>query len=415
MSDYLDETDAGRRIMARCDELGAISLPGEGVTRLYLTKEHRRAAETLRRWMEDAGMEARIDEVGNVIGRYHSAAGAGPYLLTGSHMDSVINAGRYDGPLGVLTSLDCVAMLNGQRKRLPFGIEVVAFGDEEGARFRTTLAGSRAVTGHYGDDLRAARDGDGVSMMDALKDFGLDPDQIGKAAHRPGDIIGFIELHIEQGPMLEAKDVAVGVVTAISGQSRSVIRLTGTPNHAGTVPMGMRHDPVLAAAEIALALEQIASAHENTVGTVGFVEVKPGLINVIAGGVSMTLDLRSQLDAVRYAAYARFEAEAKAIAERRGVGIEIEAILDLKSCPCAPAFVRQLENAARSAGQAAITLPSGAGHDGMEMSSVTDIGMIFVRCKGGVSHSPEESVTAGDVAAGAAVLLNFIENFQRNA
>ena len=414
MSSYLEESDAGARIMARCNALGGISLPGEGVTRLYLTKEHRRAAETLQRWMEEAGMEARIDEVGNVIGRYHSASGAGPYLLTGSHMDSVINAGRYDGPLGVLTSLDCVATLNGRGQRMPFGIEVVAFGDEEGARFRTTLAGSRAVTGHYGDDLRGARDGDGVMMMDALTEFGLDPAQIGKAKHRPEDIIGFVELHIEQGPMLEAKDVAVGVVTAISGQSRSEVHLTGTPNHAGTVPMGMRHDPVLAASEIALALEQIATRYENTVGTVGFIQAKPGLINVIAGDVSLTVDLRSQLDEIRYAAYAEFEAEARKIAELRGVGIKIEAILDLKSCPCAPAFISQLEAAAQRTGLEAITLPSGAGHDGMEMSSVTEIGMIFVRCKGGVSHSPDESVTANDVAAGAAVLMSFIENFQGN-
>jgi allantoate deiminase len=414
MTTYLNEVDAGKRILMRCDQLGLISEPGAGVSRLYLSREHRLAAETLQQWMTDAGMDARIDEVGNVIGRYHAESGGGPYLITGSHMDSVINAGRYDGPLGVLTSLDCVAVLNGRGKRLPFGVEVVAFGDEEGARFRTTLAGSRAVTGCYGEDLRTARDSEGVLMMEAMVDFGLDPAAIPLAAHRPEDVIGYVELHIEQGPVLEAKDVPVGVVSAISGQSRSVIRLKSAPNHAGTVPMTMRRDPLLAASEIALALEQIATAHENTVGTVGFIEAKPGLINVIAGEVSLTLDLRSQSDAVRKAAYAKVEAASKEIAARRGVGIEIEAILDLKSCPCAPAFVRQFEAAVEKAGMRPIQLPSGAGHDGMAMSSLTDIGMIFVRCKGGISHSPDEAVSVNDVAAGAAVLLGFIENFQRN-
>lgn len=414
MTTYLNEVGAGKRILMRCDQLGRISGPGAGVSRLYLSREHRIAAETLKQWMTDAGMDARIDEVGNVVGRYHAESGGGPYLITGSHMDSVINAGRYDGPLGVLTSLDCVAVLNSRGKRLPFGVEVVAFGDEEGARFRTTLAGSRGLTGDHRDDLLMARDADGILMTEAMVEFGLDPAAIPSAAHRPEDVIGYVELHIEQGPVLEAEDLAVGVVSAISGQSRSVIRLKSAPNHAGTVPMGMRHDPLLAASEIALAVERIAAAHENTVGTVGFIKAEPGLINVIPGEVSLTLDLRSQFDAVRSAAYEEIEATSREIAAGRGVGIEIEAILDLKSCPCAPAFVTQLEAAIERVDMRPIQLPSGAGHDGMAMSSLTDIGMIFVRCKGGISHSPDESVTENDVAAGAAVLLGFIENFQRN-
>jgi allantoate deiminase len=202
MASYMDEPDAGKRILGRCDELGRISEPGEGVTRLYLTPQHRTAAETLVRWMGEAGMDAHIDEVGNVVGRYHSQAGGGPYLITGSHMDSVINAGRYDGPLGVITSLDCVAALNARGKRLPFGIEVIAFGDEEGTRFRTTLAGSRAITGQYGDDLLNAKDDTGLTLRDALSAFGLDPARIPEAARDPNDVIGYVELHIEQGPVL---------------------------------------------------------------------------------------------------------------------------------------------------------------------------------------------------------------------
>jgi allantoate deiminase len=384
------------------------------VTRLYLSPEHRTAAETLIRWMEEAGMEARMDEAGNVVGRYHAEGGGGPYLLTGSHMDSVVNGGRYDGPLGVLTALDCVAVLNSRGQRLPFGIEVLAFADEEGTRFRTTLAGSRAVTGDHGDDLMSARDADDRTMRDAMVAFGLDPAAIGRATHRPDDVIGYVELHIEQGPVLQAASLPVGVVTAISGQTRATIRLEGAANHAGTVPMHMRHDPVLAAAEIALAVEKVATAHDNTVGTVGVLRAEPGVINVIAGAAALTVDLRAQADPVRHAAFEKIETAARQIALRRGVSIVIEVILDLKSCPCAPGFIRQISAAIETAGFNALPLPSGAGHDGMAMSRLTDIGMIFVRCKDGISHSPQEAVATDDVAAGAAVLLSFIENFRRN-
>ena len=412
MSTYLNETDAGKRIMRRCDELASISAPGVGVTRLYLSPEHRKAAETIVGWMQDAGMEARIDEAGNVIGRYHADSGGGPYLVTGSHMDSVVNAGRYDGPLGVLTSLDCVAVLNG--RRLPFGIEVAAFADEEGTRFRTTLAGSRALTGQFGDDLLNAKDADGVSVREAMIEFGLDPNAVDRAAQLPSEMIGYVELHIEQGPVLQAAGMPVGVVTAISGQTRAVVRLKGAANHAGTVPMGMRRDPLLAASEIALEVERIASTYPNTVGTVGFIKAEPGLINVIPGEVSLTVDLRSQVDTDRNAAYAQLDTAAREIARQRGVEFEIDTILDLRSCPCAPDFVRQMEAAVEKTGVRPLHLPSGAGHDGMAMSSLTQIGMIFVRCKDGISHSPEESVTGEDVAAGASALLHFIENFQGN-
>jgi allantoate deiminase len=412
---YLDEPDAGKRIMGRCDELGRISEPGEGVTRLYLSPQHRVAADTLLRWMTDAGMDARVDEAGNVVGRYHSQNGGGPYLITGSHMDSVVNAGRYDGPLGVVTSLDCVAVLNARGVRFPFGIEVVAFGDEEGTRFKTTLAGSRAIAGQHGDDLLQARDDTGLTMREAMVQFGLDPLSIADAAHRPGDVVGYVEVHIEQGPVLQAKNLPVGVVTAISGQTRATVKVKGAANHAGTVPMGMRKDPLLAAGEIALAIERIASSHDNTVGTVGFIKAEPGLINVIPGEVSFSIDLRSQKDEVRKIAFAEVEKAAREITAKRGVSATVEVILDLKSCPCASDFVEQLGRAVEKIGIEPTWLPSGAGHDGMAMSTLTDIGMIFVRCKDGISHSPLESVTAEDVAAGASVLLHFIESFQRNS
>jgi allantoate deiminase len=409
---YLAEPVPGRRILQRCDDLARHSEPSDGVTRLYLSRQHRDAARTLEKWMSEAGMDVRLDEAGNVIGRYHSAAGAGPYLITGSHQDSVRQGGRYDGPLGVIAAIDCVAVLCGRGKRFPFGIEVVAFGDEEGTRFKTTLAGSRALAGCFDDDLLNVRDADGISMRDALIAFGLEPGAIGKAAHTPSDVLAYIELHIEQGPVLEEQDLPVCVVSAISGQSRSMIRLTGTPNHAGTVPMALRHDPLLAASEIALAIERTAAAHEHTVGTVGEIEVEPGVINVIPGLVRMTLDLRSQSDDTRKAAYSQVLAAVDEIACRRGVGAEVESLLDLGSCPCAPWLIEQLESAVRRNGVRAMRLPSGAGHDGMAMSKLTDIGMIFVRCKAGISHSPAESVSAEDVTVGANTLLNLIENFE---
>lgn len=411
MTSYLDEPDAGARIMRRCDELAAISEPGEGVTRLYLTPEHRRAAALLERWMTEAGMETRIDEAGNVVGRYHADSGGGPYLIAGSHMDSVIDGGRYDGPLGILTALDCVAVLDAAGRRFPFGIEVVAFGDEEGTRFRTTLAGSGAVAGCFDAQLLEATDANGVTMREAMAAFGLDPDAVFAARHAPDDVAGYVEVHIEQGPVLEAENLPVGVVSAISGQTRAQVTLQGVANHAGTVPMALRRDPLLAASEIALAAEAIARARENTVATVGVVRVEPGAVNVIPGTVSMTLDLRARDDGTRASAWQEFQETARRIAARRGVDIRIDLLLDLAACHCAPAFVRQFEEAVSRGGFRPVLLPSGAGHDGMAMARLTDIGMLFVRCKGGFSHSPAESVEAGDVAAGAAILLSFLENF----
>lgn len=412
MQHYLDEPDAGRRIMQRCNELACYSVAGEGVTRLYLSPEHRQAGQALGRWMEQAGMDVRLDEAGNVIGRYHASSGDGPYLIIGSHQDSVTHGGKYDGPLGIVTAFDCVAVLHGRQQRLPFGIEVVAFGDEEGTRFKTTLAGSRAVVGTFGDDLLNARDSNGTSMKEAMIAFGLDPRAVSNAAHPRADVYGYVEVHIEQGPVLEVENLPICVVSAISGQSRSVIKLTSAPNHAGTVPMMLRHDPLLAASEIALAIEQIARAHEHTVGTVGTINAEPGLMNVIPGIVTMSLDLRSQSDEVRKLAYSEIEAAAHDIADRRGVEVEIEPILNLKSCPCAPWIVEQLESAVAECGVRPVRLPSGAGHDGMAMSKLTAIGMMFVRCRNGISHSPEESVTAEDVSVAARALLHFIENFQ---
>ena len=410
---YLSESDAGKRIYQRCDEWAVYSEPGPGVTRLYLSNEHRAAADKLLDWMAEAGMDAHIDEAGNIIGRYHAETGAGPYLIMGSHQDSVIEGGKYDGPLGILIALDCVSVLNSENVRFPFGIEVVGFGDEEGSRFKTTLAGSRAIVGTVDDELLNATDPDGCTMAQALTDFGLDPANISKATHSSDDVVGYVEVHIEQGPVLEDEDLPIGVVTGISAQRRCWINFNSEPNHAGTVPMKLRTDAIVCAAECILAIEKAAGRFKDTVGTVGSIEARPGLANVICGNVTLSLDLRSPSKETLNKAFEIVKSEATAAAKRQGVSVEFEVILDLDPCPCSGKLIQQLETAVRETGVRAIQMPSGAGHDGMAMSQLTDIGMIFVRCKGGISHNPAESVTVEDVGAGAAAILQFVRNFEQ--
>jgi allantoate deiminase len=411
MPDYLSQSDPGRRILGRCDELAAISRPGAGVTRLYLTDEHRAAMALVAQWMREAGMEVHIDQAANVIGRYPPAKPQGGYLLIGSHVDSVIDAGKYDGPLGVITAIDCVATLNRDKRRLPFGIEILAFGDEEGTRFGTTLIGSRAVAGSLTPQDLAITDKDGVSVEKALRVFGLDPTALSLAARKREDVLAYVEVHIEQGPILEQADLPVGIVTSISAQIRKIVTLTGEANHAGTVPMRLRHDPFLAGAEMALALERIAAAIPDAVGTVGRVDVRPGGVNVIPGQVTISLDMRARTDAMLRQLTSEMDREITRIAKARGVEMKVEPMLETKAAPCAPGLIGQLDNAVRKCGIKPLHLPSGAGHDGMAMIALGPIGMLFVRCKAGISHSPLESVEAADVTVAATVLREFIDNF----
>jgi allantoate deiminase len=413
MSAYLSERDAGRRIMRRCDEMAGASLPGPGVTRLYLSKEHKTAIDLVSLWMREAGMDVHVDGAANVIGRYHGSDGAGPYLLLGSHIDSVIEAGKYDGPLGVITAIDVVAKLNAERRRFAFGIEILAFGDEEGTRFRTTLVGSSAVAGSFDPHALKSEDNSGISLAEAMRAFDLDPTLVGSAARQPRDILAYVEVHIEQGPVLEHENLPIGIVTGISGQTRKLVTFRGEPNHAGTVPMGLRHDPFLAVSELALAAEGVASSLPDSVATVGQVTVRPGAVNVIPGIATMSLDMRAFADEVRQTLVKRIDEKASRIASSRGVALETSTLLDLPACPCAPWLIDQIATSITSiCGDRTLRLPSGAGHDGMAMSRLTDIAMIFVRCRGGVSHSPEESVQARDVAIVAEALCRFVETFK---
>ena len=362
--------------------------------------------------MREAGMEAKLDAIGNAQARYEGARAGLPCLMMGSHLDTVRDAGKYDGMLGVVTAIECVHALNAAGKRLPFAIEIVGFGDEEGVRFGTTLLGSRAVAGIFDESALRAKDASGKSMREALVEFGLDPNRISALARKKQDVVAYAELHIEQGPVLEAEGLAVGVVTAINGFSRLRVTLRGVAGHAGTVPMKLRRDALAAAAECVLAVERIAKGHSEVVGTVGRIEAKPGAINVIPGEVGFTVDVRAPQDELRTRSVASIRAEIQNVCRKREVRSEIETLQEFGSTACSPWLMEQMENAVKRQGLAVRRLPSGAGHDGMALKAITDICMLFVRCKGGISHSPLESITEADAAAGAKVLFNFIEHFR---
>ena len=401
----------GERLMAQAEELGAITeVPGT-VTRTFLTPQHRAAAHRVLAWMRDAGMAASVDAIGNVVGRYEGAQPGLPALLLGSHLDTVRDAGKYDGILGVLTAIQCVAALHRQDERLPFAIEVIGFGDEEGVRFQSTLLGSRAVAGTFDMAALERTDADGMTLRQAMVSFGLDPAAIATAARHRGDVLGYVELHIEQGPVLEAEHLPVGIVTSIAGATRAMFEVVGEAGHAGTVPMRLRRDALTAAAEIILAIEGCACANPGVVATVGRIAASPGATNVIPGTVAFSLDLRSADDTTRLAAVTDIETAAQAIAAKRGVTLALDRTLESPAVACSDRLMAAIERAIVALGVTPRRLASGAGHDAMALAGLCDVGMIFVRCKGGISHHPAESITAADAATGARVLCEVLRHF----
>jgi allantoate deiminase len=398
--------------MQRCDALARHSELPEGLTRVFLSPQGRAAGEAVLGWMREAGMQAALDAMGNAVGRYEGERAGLPCLMLGSHLDTVRDAGRYDGMLGVISAIECVDALNRQKKKLPFAIEVIGFGDEEGVRFGTTLLGSRAIAGTLAPEVLETKDASGTSMADAMRAFGLEPNSIGKARRSKGSVLAYTELHIEQGPVLEAEGLPVGVVTAINGFSRLRVALRGEAGHAGTVPMALRRDALAAAAECIVMVEGVAKNVPELVATVGRIEAKPGAINVIPGEVLFTIDVRAPVDDVRLEAVDELKSLISKIAQRRKLRLEIETLQDFGSSACAPWLMRQLERAVEARGVRVRRLPSGAGHDGMAIKAIADIAMLFVRCKGGVSHNPAEAITEEDAAIGAAVLFDFIHEFK---
>jgi allantoate deiminase len=404
----------GDLIVGRIDELAAISEAPTHLARIFLTAEHRAAADLLLSWMCEAGMSARLDAIGNVCGRYEGERPGLPCLMLGSHYDTVRDAGKWDGPLGLITAICCVADLHRRGRRLPFAVEVTGFADEEGVRFSSTLLGSRAVAGTFDESVLSTRDHAGVSMREALQKFGLDPEQLGAAARDRRELLAYVELHIEQGPVLEQNNLPVGVVTAIAGATRLAANLTGMAGHAGTVPMALRRDALAGAAECIVAIEEFCKTTDQAglVGTVGYIDARPGATNVIPGRVSFTIDIRAPSDARRKLAVADIVRKIEAIAKGRHLALQLDITHENRTVPCAPWLKAQVADAVAAEGFAVFELPSGAGHDGMAMVDIADIGMIFVRCRGGVSHHPDEHVEVADADAGARVLLRLIENFQ---
>ena len=395
--------------LARCSET-----PG-ALTRVFLSEEQRAVNALVTAWILEAGMTVHMDAIGNIVGRYEGTQPGLPCLMLGSHLDTVRDAGKYDGMLGVIAAIDCVHALNAGGIRLPIAVEVVGFADEEGVRFAATLLGSRAIAGTFDAAVLDKLDRSGVSMRVALLQFGLDPAAIPQAARRRDEIAAYVELHIEQGPVLEAKGLAVGVVTAINGASRFMVEIHGIAGHAGTVPMNLRKDALVAGAESVLAIESLARTTPDLVATVGQMEAYPGATNVIPGRVRFTIDVRSPRDEERNNATETIVQTIEKICAQRQLSVSITSTHVGETAACSPWLMAQLGEAIAAEGIPVHSLPSGAGHDGMAMIALTDIAMLFVRCKAGISHNPAEAITLDDIDVSTRVFLRFIENFTPQA
>jgi allantoate deiminase len=395
-------------VMRRCRELAAVSEEAGRLTRPFATPAMARANALVGAWMADAGLEVRLDAMGNLVGRRPGSDPGAGTLLLGSHLDTVADAGAFDGALGVLVALACVERLAAEGTVLPYALEVYGFCDEEGLRFGAAYLGSRAVAGDFGAELLELLDADGVALGEALRAFGGAPEAVGRAARRGERLRGYCEVHIEQGPVLEERDVAVGVVSAIVGASRAELEFSGRAGHAGTMPMEGRSDAACAAAEWVLAVEAAARREPGLVATVGRLEARPGAPNVVPGAAVASLDVRHADDAVRVAAVAALRDEADRIAAARGVRVAWHERLDAGAVAVDPELSDGLAAAVAARGLPVVRLTSGAGHDAVALSALTGVAMLFVRCAGGLSHHPDESVDAADVEVALDVLHAFV-------
>ncbi len=393
----------GQRVWDWQERLAQHSDPGFAehgqLTVTYLTEAHRACARDIAQGMREVGFdEVNIDAVGNVVGRYHAAAANARYLLTGSHYDTVRNGGKYDGRLGIFVPMACVQHLHQQAKRLPFGIEVVAFAEEEGQRYKATFLGSGAVIGDFKPEWLDQQDADGITMRQAMQQAGLNTDDIAAIARQPTNYLGFVEVHIEQGPVLNEANIPLGVVTSINGSVRYQCEVIGTASHAGTTPMNRRRDAACAVAELALYLEQRAANDGDSVATMGQWQVPGGSINVVPGRCTFSLDLRAPTNAQRDALEADVLGQLQAIAERRGVRWRADLAMRASAAPSAPEWQARWERAVEALGVPLLKLPSGAGHDAMKLHEVMPQAMLFVRGENaGISHNPLESTTCDDM------------------
>ena len=399
-------TSRAEEVIARCRKLARFSEDVGGTRRTFLSAPMRECHREIAAWMEPLGVETRIDAAGNLRGLYPGAESKAPRLLLGSHLDTVPNAGAFDGVLGVVLAIALLEGLDG--RRLPFGIEVVGFSEEEGVRFGTPFIGSRALTGRLDNELLDREDARGVSVRKAIADFGLNPQEISQAALEEGTL-GYIEFHIEQGPVLETLNRPLGVVEAIAGQSRLEFIFLGRANHAGTTPMHLRRDAIAGAAEWIIAVEREAQSVPGLVATVGVIEAKPGATNVIAGEARLTLDARHGSDEVRTRAVDNLIRQAEEIAERRGLSVSRNDLLSQQAVPMDSFLVNEIERAIGQAGCEPHRMVSGAGHDAMILAERVPSAMVFLRTPGGISHDPAESVRTDDVAKAIECGMHLLE------
>lgn len=404
-------------VMDRCDDLTRHSSRPDALERVYLSPEHAAANTAVGAWMRDAGLDTETDAAGNIWGRratdgtsQRPGTPGEPALVLGSHLDTVPDAGRYDGMLGVVLAIAVAHRL--RDVPLPFALEVVGFSDEEGTRFGKALLGSCAASGQWDPAWWDQADADDVTLREAFLQFGLAPERVGDAARRPEDLVGYLEAHIEQGPVLEERELPLGYVTTIAGARRFVLTVTGEARHAGGTPFSRRRDALVAAAHLVARIEELARA-TDCLATVGDLRVEPGAVNVIPGLAELTLDLRGRTDAARDLLWEQIAAAGKDIAAERGVTFEFTETHRAPSTACAERMkVAVATGIAEATGATSDTVPgagapldsvlglwSPAGHDGMAMAAVTDVGMLFVRCHDGISHHPDEQVEADDVAA----------------
>ena len=398
---------AARTVMTRCDELARFSEVEGEITRTFLCEAMQETHAVLRTWMTAAGLRVRVDAAGNIVGRLPAEKPDAPVLLIGSHLDTVRNAGKYDGILGVLLGLALVESLG---EPLPFHVDVIGFSEEEGVRFGVPFIGSRAVVGKLDEGLLELADPSGINVRDAICAFGLEPADLSNAAYDPQQVLGFVEVHAEQGPRLAALSKPVGVVSAIAGATRARVSFTGKAGHAGTSPMNLRRDALTGAAEFVLEVEQLARGIPDLVGTVGQLAVKPGAGNVIPGEAVLSLDVRHSEDGVRLEAVKNLKDKAVVTAEARDLGLNWNTLMNQKAVPMDGGLLELLKEAA---GEDVPLMPSGAGHDAMILGEVVPAAMLFVRSPNGISHHPDELVLEEDVAVALEVLSGFVETLAR--
>jgi len=397
--------DCATRILARCREIAThTEIPGE-ITRRFLTSPMHDVHALLRQWMEAAGMTVQIDAIGNLRGLWLSPVLNAPRLVIGSHLDTVPNAGAFDGILGVILGIALVEEL--RERQLPFSIEVIGFSEEEGVRFSTAFLGSLAVVGKLGLETLQRTDRDGVSIAEAIRNYGLDPANL-PAAILSRNTFAYLEFHIEQGPILESEGASLGIVEALVGQTRMQLLFEGQANHAGTTPMHLRHDAMATAAEWIVAVEAYANFHEGVVATVGKLEAAPGAGNVIAGSVKASLDIRHADDNTRHAAVDALMQSAKTAAARRGVTLTLRTEMEQSAVPLDPRLTTMLHTAAARAGFPSRKMTSGAGHDAMILAPTIPSAMLFLRSPGGLSHHPDESVVPKDIEAAFVTAMEFL-------